>query len=224
MLPPHGDDSPCADIHTPLEQMIVPDLIKQMWNALHDTVMQAPWEDVVMTQRLHAGFFDSVLGPEWFRFRLRNMRPMSSVPSRHFQTITYSIEDCQRREVKPRPDGNFTLFHMVPTRNLISPHQNAPGSSGILIDGGMNNGCQHGDGVGVYGYAAPPTELFGLNDGWSMLELKVRPCLTRVKGGSHGRYVLKSDQTAGSIGAPCTDCEVMAIFHFYSTLPSFLKF
>ena len=57
-----------------------------------------------------------------------------------------------------------------------------------------------------------------------MVELKVRPFLTHVKGGSRGRYVLKSDQSEGSVGAPCTDCEVMAVLHMYSALPEFMKF
>ena len=87
----------------------------------------------------------------------------------------------------------------------------------------MRNGIMHGDGIGVYGYASEPHELFKEGDGWVFLELKVRPHLTKVKGGSRGRYVLKSDQDAASIGGPCPDCEIVALHHMYRSLPDFLK-
>ena len=86
----------------------------------------------------------------------------------------------------------------------------------------MRNGIMHGDGIGVYGYASEPHELFKEGDGWVFLELKVRPHLTKVKGGSRGRYVLKSDQDAASIGKPCPDCEIVAMHHMYRTLPELL--
>ena len=83
----------------------------------------------------------------------------------------------------------------------------------------------HGDGVGVYAYASPPYELFSIGDQWCMLELKVHPYLTGLKGGNtKGRYVMKSDQTHSSIGDECTDCEVMAMRYPYDALPQFCRF
>ena len=113
---------------------------------------------------------------------------------------------------------------MVHTRHLISAHEKAPGSNGILVDSGMRYGSRHGDGIGVYAFASPPYDRFLLGDEWCMLELKVRPALTRVKGGSRGRYVLKSDQSDESVRAPCTNCQVMALLHMYSSLLDFMKF
>ena len=125
--------------------------------------------------------------------------------------------------ISPEPDGNFIVFHMLPVMHLALEHKRAPGSSGIFQDGGMRYGSNHGDGIGVYVYVSPPYELFNPGDQWCMLTLRVRPYLTRVKGGSKGRYVLKSDQSAESSGATCTDCEVIAMSHMAGTLPTFMK-
>jgi hypothetical protein len=220
-MPPEGDESPVPEVHTPVQEKKVPARVLEMWTALHEP-LPAMWIDIVMTHRLHPP--DFALGNEWFRFPLRNMRPLSPEPSSHFQTATHSISDYHGKVVVPGPDGNFTLFHMAQVHKLVSSHEGAPGSSGILADAGMRYGLHHGDGIGVYGYASPPVELFGLNDGWCLLELKVRPHLTRVKNGSRGRYVVKSDQSDVSIGAECPDCTVVAMLHLYSTLPTFLKF
>ena len=165
----------------------------------------------------------NVTGVGWFRLPTRNMPPLSPMPSSHLQTVTESITDYYGRMIDPEPDGTYTVSHSVPTRHPISTHEKAPGSSRVLADSGMRYGSKHGDGIGVYAFASPPYDRFLLGDEWCMLELKVRPALTRVKGGSRGRYVLKSDQRDDSIGAPCTDCQVMAVLHIYSSLPEFMK-
>ena len=101
---------------------------------------------------------------------------------------------------------------------------NGPWAAGVLKDAGIRNGSHHGDRVGIYAYASEPYELFNPGDGWCIVTLKCWPFLTRVKGGSRGRYVLKSDQGSDSVGSLCTDCEVTAVLHMYSTLPDFLTF
>ena len=82
----------------------------------------------------------------------------------------------------------------------------------------------HGDGIGGYCHASRPYELFCEGDGCVMLELCGHGWLTRGKGGSRGRYVMKSDQTSQSEGAYCTDCEMVAMLHLYESLPEFMKF
>jgi len=228
MLPEDNDESPHAGVHTPVQEMQTdthfPEFIR-IQKAMHDRPNDM-WMKIIGTQKIYAGshFFGCPAGHKWFRFPARNMNPLSDIPSDHFQSTTVSITDYHGRQICPEPDGTFIVFHMVQTSHLVSSHNKAPGSSGILLDSGMRYGSDHGDGIGVYAYASPPYELFSLGDQWCLLELKVRPYLTRVKGGSRGRYLLKSDQSDHSIGAPCTDCEVMAMLHMYSTLPSFMKF
>ena len=147
------------------------------------------------------------------------------MPSSHFQSTTAYITDYHGKAISPEGDGTFILFyHMVPLVYLVSGHPQAPGSSGILKDTGLRNGSYHGDGVGVYAYASAPYELFTPGDGWCKVALKGRPFLARVRGDSRGRYVLKSDQSSDCGGSPCTDCEVTAVLHMYSTLPNFLTF
>ena len=116
------------------------------------------------------------------------------------------------------------MYHVCKLEDLVQPHHNAPGSNGILNDGGMSYGCWHGDGIGVYCHASLPYELFQVGDGWCVLERFCHAHLTRVKGGSKGRYVLKSDQTLHSQGAPCIDCEVVAMLHMFCSLPFFMRF
>ena len=193
--------------------------------ARHENDIIQLWIDVLKTRKLRLGFIvNSAVREQWMCFPLCSMRPMCPTPSSHFHTTTTSIVDYHGRVIYPEDDGNFIIYHMVPLVHLVSGHQKAPGSSGILKDAGMRNGAYHGDGVGIYAYASPPYELFKPGDGWCMVKAKCRPFLTRVKSGSRGRYVLKSDQSSDSVGSLCIDCEVIAVLHMYSTLPDFLKF
>ena len=184
------------------------------------------WKEICLTQKLQAG--SRVSPPNdprfWFRFPLRNMRPMSLRPSFHLQAQTEYVDDYEGCRVHSDAEGKFTMYHMVKLKYLVQPHENSAGSKGILKDGGMCYGCMHGDGIGVYCYASRPYELYTEGDGWVMLELRCHGSLTRVKGGSRGRYVIKSEQTSQSEGAPCTDCEVVAMLHLYKSLPEFMKF
>ena len=164
---------------------------------------------------------------QWMRFPTSNMRPMCTVPSSHLlhlRSTTAYIIDYHQRVINPADDGTFIVYHMVPLVHLVSGHPQAPGSSGILKDAGMRNGSHHGDGIGIYVYASPPYELFKPGDRWCILEIRCWPFLTRLKKGSRGRYVLKSEQGPDSVGSLCEDCEVKAVLHMYSTLPDFMKF
>ena len=211
-----GNTSPTTEIPTPVHEM--------QYAGRHDDVIQLWWA-ILRTRKLCQGFtVDSAVRGQWMYFPTCNMRPMCPMPSSHFHSTTASIIDYHGRVIYPEGDGTFVVYHMVPLVHLVSGHPKAPGSSGILKDAGMRNGSYHGDGVGIYAYASTPYELFNPGDGWCMVELKCRPFLTRVRGGSRGRYVLKSDQSSDSVGSLCTDCEVTAVLHMYSTLPDFLTF
>ena len=157
------------------------------------------------------------------RFPLRKMQPISLTPSFHFQTQADYVDAYDGCRVHSGEDGKFTMYHFAKLVHLVHPHVDAVGSGGILKDGGMRYGCWHGDGIGVYCHASEPYDLFKEGDGWVMLELLCHGSLTRVKGGSRGRYVIKSDQTNQSVGARCTDCEVVAMLHLYESLPEFMK-
>ena len=142
----------------------------------------------------------------------------------HLRSTTAYIIDYHQRVINPADDGTFIVYHMVPLVHLVSGHPQAPGSSGILKDAGVRNSSNHGDGIGIYVYASPPYELFKPGDRWCILEIRCWPFLTRLKKGSRGRYVLKSEQGPDSVGSLCEDCEVKAVLHMYSTLPDFMKF
>ena len=119
--------------------------------------------------------------------------------------------------------GTFIVYHTIKLQHLVQGHEKAAGSEGVLKDMGMSNGTWHGDGIGVYAYASAPYELLTPGDGYCILELKTHMALTRVKGGSKGRYVVKALRATESIGAPCTDTQVMAVLHLYGPLPVFVK-
>ena len=87
------------------------------------------------------------------------MRPMSLRPSFHLQTEIEYVVDYDRCRHPSDAEGKFTMYHMTKLTNLVGPHEKPVGSGGILEDGGMNYGCMHGDGVGVYCYASRPYDF-----------------------------------------------------------------
>jgi hypothetical protein len=153
---------------------------------------------------------------------LHNMRPMNLSPASHFQAQTDYVDDYERCRVHSDAEGKFTMYDFTKLMNLVQAQEKSVRSGGILKDGGMC--CMHGDGIGGYCHASRPYELFCEGDGCVMLELCGHGWLTRGKGGSRGRYVMKSDQTSQSKGAYCTDGEVVAMLHLYESLPEFMKF
>ena len=116
------------------------------------------------------------------------------------------------------------MYHITKVQHLIEGYAYAPGSQGILTDGGMCNGAMHGDGIGVYAYAYPPYEIVESHGECALVELKMHSALTGLRSGSKGRYILKAEQTNESIGALCPDAEVRAICFLYETVPHFAKF
>ena len=119
-------------------------------------------------------------------------------------------------------DGTYTVYHAAALSSLVTAHPQLPGSAGILVDAGMRYGPYHGDGSGVYVHASPPFHSFTVGDQWCLVELKVHPHLTRSHG--RGKYVLRSNQIARSVGELCPDCQVTAILYMYVSLPLFLRF
>ena len=237
VLPNDEPDSPVSDFHTPVNEMHDSDrsdINIDIMTAMHNKPHQI-WIDILSTEKLVTGCVIFPLarhdpkGRRWFRFPTRSMRSMSLHPAAHHQTETTVINDYHGETIVPsvKPGdvhGTFTVYHMTKLEHLVQGHEKAPGSDGILKGGGMCNGTWHGDGIGVYGYASPPYELLSPGDGYVILELKTHMALTRVKGGSKGRYLAKALQVGESIGTPCTDTQVMAVLHLYDSLPDFLKF
>lgn len=224
VLPPDEEEDGEEECHTPLGHL---HLSGRSWPnirimfAMHEE-LPGLWRDICNTDKLNPGSFCTE-NKRWFRFPLRHMNRMSADPSLPLQALTEKIEDYERNIIHGG-FGYFTMYHCVNLQNLVRGHEKSPGSSGILCDGGMRYGCDHGDGIGVYCHASRPDALFLEHDGRCFLELRCHRSLTKVEGGSRGRYVLKSDQTTQSKGALCTDCQVVAMFHLYGSLPEFMKF
>lgn len=230
MLPEETDSENCDECHTPMALMHLSmrtDINKRMMYDSHEELPPL-WKDICCTQKLQAGSHFSMPGDSrwWFRFPLRNMQSMSPTPSSHHQTLTDYVYDREGGRVCSDAQGKFTMYHFTKLINLVQPHENSEGSSGILRDGGMRYGCWHGDGIGVYCNASMPHWTFSEDDGWVMLELRCHPHLTKVKSsrpGAQGRYVIKSDQTDQSLNAHCPDCEVVAMLHLCEHMPQFMK-
>lgn len=241
VLPKETDDDIVDKCHTPLALLQLSSRSEANKFAMHEE-LPSLWKEICNTFKLQRG--SPFLPPQaaspmnaprlatsgcqplrsWFRFPMRNMRPMSLRLSAHFQAQTDHVDDYEGRRVQRDAEGKFTVYHFTKLMNLVQPHEQSVGSGGILKDGGMRYGCMHGDGIGVYCWASRPYELFSEGDGWVMLELRCHGSLTRVKGRTRGKYVIKSDQTSQSEGAHCTDCEVVAMLHLYESLPEFMKF
>ena len=191
-------DSPVSECHTPLNEMHESDrsdINIALMEAKHTQPNQI-WMEILRTEKLKAGCpIDDLdpLGRRWFRLPTRDMRPLARHPSDHHQTTTSFIKDWSDKEIVPsvKPGdeyGTFVVYHQTKLQHLVEGHEKAAGSKGVLKDMGMSNGTWHGDGIGVYAYASPPYELFTPGDGYCILELKTHMALTRVKGGSKGRY------------------------------------
>ena len=226
VLPELQDEDACEECHPSLDLMrtmeLDPEYLRKM-QAMHEKPPPL-WMEIFQTQKLHAAsMVKSPNGMVWLKFASRNMRPINSVPPRHFQTITEYVYDYHGRRIDRDQEGMFTMYHCVKLEHLARPCLELGRSRGILPDKGMRYGSKHADGVGVYAYASEPWELFFPGDGYAFLELRMHGHITRVKGGSKGRYVLKSDQGEASMGADGTDCEVKAMFILYASAPEFVK-
>ena len=196
---------------------------RDLLRAMH-TIPDGIWLRILNTYKLMSGIPFRMGVHDWFKFPLRNMQPWRHCISSHLQTLTESITDSAGFNYYAAHRGFYTVWHQICLEHLVSGHPKSPGSRGVFVDGYMRYGIPHGDGVGVYFYASPPIDNFSPHDGWGMLELRVRPYLRRVQGGSPGRYLIKSDQSAKSHGAWCPDVEVVSLVVMYQNLDEFMKF
>ena len=225
--PEDTGDEIVSECHTPLQLLHLStdrsETNKRMMSASHKELPPL-WKTICNTGKLQAGNRSELPNDSrlWFKFPLRGMRPMSLRPSFHLQTQTAYVDSYEGQRIHSDADGKFTMYHMAKLLSLVQMDDRAD-SGGILIDGGMRYGCKHGDGIGVYCCASEPCDCFKEGDGWVMLELRCHAYLTRVKKGSRGRYLIKSDQTPSSASTHCIDCEVVSIYHLYESLPDFMK-
>lgn len=182
------------------------------------------WMQILNTCTLFAGE-PSCAHPGWFRWPLRNSRPMSTdmVYRQHFAHACTSMSSWDGSTVLPDASGMFTMYRCLQVESLVNGHPDASGSNGVLHDGGLSHGTWHGDGIGVYAYSYFPERWCSAGDGWCILELRSLPHWTRVAGGTRGRYVMKSEQKDDARGTPCHLIEVVALWHMYRTTPNFCK-
>ena len=220
--PVTGLPGPCGS-----EGAVTDDVLRRMQEDAHE----APpilWRRIMMSGTLFAG---RPLRPpgtkkDWFRMRLRNMRPIdeSSAHRAHFRTITERILTWDGVPVPRDGEGRYTMFHCLPVENLIRGHWKAPGSKGVLIDGCMRNGIRHGDGIGVYAYSYFPDIWCNPGKGDCVLELRAEPFFTKLKGGTAGRYVMKAPQKSDdAIGGKCHLIEVIALWLIYNDVPNCMR-
>ena len=182
------------------------------------------WLQIMLTDTLCQGKpalnFDDADGKLWFRFPVARMRRLRDDPAHteHVQHTSDVLHTWDFRPVHRTANDTFVCYHAVSLHNLVNGHPKAPGSTGILKDGGMHYGIQHGDGIGVYMYSYFPAFMHDC-----VVELEVLPYLTTLEGGSKGRYVMKSNQDESSIGAPCNTVLVRAFYTRYDVTPNWLK-
>ncbi len=129
-----------------------------------------------------------------------------------------------------RPDEGFQLhgvdfdgdepvgpvYHNTQLSSLASHNHLAPGSCGILIEGGLRYGSlSHGHCSGVNFYLDGGLETFTPGGGWISLELYVVKAKKLKKGRAH-RYCC-----TGPVGELCTYVEVRAVLAFIVETPPY---
>ena len=201
-----------AEWHKPLSVLCSEGTPQQrdMWIAGH-TMPQEEWMRFMLTGKLHAMSIRQPPGANeiWLRMPLRNMAPINDSEENcsHLQTQTEWIETYHGMTVRPGTDNKYIVFHIIPIVNLISGHERAPGSNGVLVDGCVRHGSRHGDGIGVYTHSGFPEEYVKPGDGYCVLELRAAPYLRRLQKGARGRYILPARQIPTAIGShrpPCS--------------------
>ena len=225
VLPYDDNSSPHDTVHTPLADIVAGRSRRGEQNRhIMQMMHQRPtdlWCRILEQSKLYAGHTACVLDTryrKWSRFPCRNMRLLQRRPSTHLQTTTTFVEVDSGKFMRANSDGTFTGYHMTKVEYLVG----GVFGDGIFVNGGMNYGDDHRDGIGVYMYVYPPFELFNHGDGGVLLEINVHGCLKRVKHGSRGRYLVRSNQVASTVGSPCLDVEVVAMWSLHDSLPKFL--
>ena len=78
------------------------------------------WIDILNTEKLCAPTTGrGPNGHRWLRFACRDMWPISSVPSSHFQTIVKHIYDGYGHRIDIDEEGMFTMFKSVRLMHLM---------------------------------------------------------------------------------------------------------
>ena len=179
----------------------------------------------MVTGKLHAMSIRQPPGANeiWLRMPLRNMAPINASEENcwHLRTQTERIETYHGMTVLPGTDYKYTVFHYIPIVNLISGHERAPGSNGVLVDGYMRHGSRHGDGIGVYTHSGFPEDYVKPGDGYCVLELRAAPYLTRLKDGARGRYIVRAPQIPTAMGSHCPLVQVDAVWFRPGSVPDF---
>ncbi len=129
-----------------------------------------------------------------------------------------------------RPDEGFQLhgvdfdgdesvgpvYHNTPLSSLASHNPFAPGSCGILTEGGLRYGSgSHGHCSGVNFYLDGGLETFTPGGGWISLELYVVKA-TKLKG---RKCLAHRYCCTGPVCEPCTYVEVRAVLAFIVETP-----
>ena len=227
-LPPESGsfEEYVAEYHQPLSVLCSEGTPQQrdMWIASH-TMPQEGWMRIMLTEKLHAMSIRQPPGAKelWLRTPLRSMAPIidSEENRSHLQTQTELLETYHGNHVRPGPDNKYTVFHFIPIVNLISAHERAPGSNGVLVDGFMRNGSHHGDGIGIYTHSGFPDWYVKPGDGYCVLELRAAPYLTRLGHGAGGRYIVKAPQIGTAMGSHCPLVQVVAVWFRPGSVPGF---
>ena len=230
--PEDEDQYESKNVHTPVHQMPLTRSPRSvdMQIAFHQMPNEV-WTDILQTQTLCRGqrTFPDPKGREWTFFDMRYVRQLTGTGEHatHFQHVVEEIHSWDGTRIVLPETGFYTMWHQTPLQNLIRPHPDMVnynyynGQGGILRDGFLRHGMPHSDGIGVYSYAAWPFELFNPNDNWALLELKMAPHMTRVKGGSKGRYVLRSGPGEGP-WSPCFNVEIKYLWVLSASVPLLL--
>lgn len=125
-------------------------------------------------------------GERWLRITLRGMVPLDPLEAEDYEVAGVWM-----------PSGtSSTVFHATRMQHLIGGTHLAPGSGGILSDGGLRAGQNgHGNRYGVFVHEEPQGAAFYVmssrpqwpSEPMAIVEARAL-CLRKVKGGMAGRY------------------------------------
>ena len=162
------------------------------------------WFDIMESQTLYAGRYWDLSFLTWLqptspsyrghvlRFELR--APTSPVPGPDFFKLTHFLNNGEVNEIWHSP-GAITgpMYHATSIENLVRGSDFAPGSRGILIDGGLRNSCilvEHQYGVCIRSWL--PFDIVFPGSGWCILELEVSYA-KRITHGAKCRYLVPGE-------------------------------
>ena len=238
------DDSDSGEEHTPVHKMHMtraPININLEIN--RHQVPSDRWCDILRTDALAAGRLVEKDGYKWLRMPLRCGLPIldNSNDRNHIQHTMFDYEDragLRHAVTSSTLQGwHMTRLDALPLILMERCRYHGPGQ------GGLRYGCgSHRGNIGVNFYTSFPTTWFSFSDAdWCVLELKVLPVGTHLKGGAKGRYCINMPKDMGTMmddrqRAPwdiplcerpvCRLCEILAVlvpFHC-PNLPGLVAF